>query len=224
MRKLGLIGFLALALSALFVNSASATSITYNLTSDHCTGGCGTSPFGSVTLNDFGSTGDVRVMVTLFNGNQFVDTGFAGAFGFNLLGNPTISVTGLPSGFALVSSTAATGNDYHFDGLGYFDYAISGPSPSHPYSGPLTFDVLAAGLTVASFADLSRTPADEQAYFVADILSGQTGRTGPVGSLGPCLSGCTQQLIENPEPASLILFGTGLLIGVSAIRKFGKPA
>ena len=129
MRKLSSIGFLAFAMLAFIVRPASATSITYQLTVDHCTGGCGSSPFGSVTLNDFGGTGDVLVTVALTSGNRFIDTGFAGAFAFNLLGDPTISVTSITSGFALVSPTAGS---LHFDGFGFFDYAISGPPPNTP--------------------------------------------------------------------------------------------
>ena len=222
MRKLGLIGFLALALPMLVVSQASATSITYNLTWDQCTGGCGTSPFGQITLNDNNTTGNVAVSVMLFDGNKLIDSGFAGAFGFNLLGNPSISVTGLPSGFSLLSSTAGSN---HFDGLGFFDYAITGPPPNNPFSGTLSFNVLATGITVASFADLSATPANKQAFFVADILSGTTGNTGPVGAIAACATtDCNQQLLENPEPSTLILFASGLLIAASGIRKLAKPA
>jgi hypothetical protein len=215
MKKFVVVAFATLALAFVAI-PASATSITYTLTSDHCSGGCGTSPFGTITLNDSGSTGDVLVTVSLLNGARFVDTGFAGAFGFNLVGDPTIAVTGLPSGFGLSSTTAG---DLHFDGLGFFDYAITGPGPSTPFSGTLSFHVLATGLTVASFADLSTLPADDQAFFVADIL-GANGNTGPVGALLPCTTNCpTQQLNEAPEPGALILLASGLLLAAGMIRR-----
>src|SRR5690242_8656898 len=77
--------------------AASADPVVYLLTSDHCTGGCGTPPFGSVTLNQNGTTVDVTV--DLFGTNAFVKTGAGDdqAFKFNatgvVLGDITVDQT-----------------------------------------------------------------------------------------------------------------------------------
>src|SRR5215472_3124324 len=43
-----------------------AHAITFNLTSDHCTGGCGTAPFGTVDVTQVGA--NVHIVVDLANG------------------------------------------------------------------------------------------------------------------------------------------------------------
>src|SRR4051794_10840590 len=60
-------------LAAGLLTAASAAPLVFDLTSDHCTGGCGTPPFGSVTLTQNGTTVDVDV--DLFGTNQFVKSG-----------------------------------------------------------------------------------------------------------------------------------------------------
>jgi len=56
--------------AALFAMSVAMTgvgyAITFDLTSDHCTGGCGTAPFGTVELTQLGA--NVQVIVDLANG------------------------------------------------------------------------------------------------------------------------------------------------------------
>ena len=63
-----------------------ANAISFNFTSDHCTGTCGTAPFGTVTLTQNGTTVDVDVH--LFSPNFFAKTGAADfeAFKFNATG------------------------------------------------------------------------------------------------------------------------------------------
>ena len=95
---------LGLALSGLLVasvmavgTSAAASTISYSLTIDHCTGGCGSSPSGTVALDDHGGTGDVLVTVTLNPAaNLFMASGLDATFAFNLTTNPTITTSGLP--------------------------------------------------------------------------------------------------------------------------------
>ncbi|HKF98152.1 MAG TPA: PEP-CTERM sorting domain-containing protein, partial [Steroidobacteraceae bacterium] len=100
----------------------------------------------------------------------------------------------------------------HFDGFGNLEYTlvctVCGNGASHPFAGPISFDVTAAGLTPANFQELS-SGGSAQVYFVADIL-GTTGKTGPVGA--------TLTTTSVPEPAtlSLMIFG---LAGAELLRR-----
>jgi hypothetical protein len=203
------------ALAGIFLLTGSAFGDSYTLSIDHCTGGCGTAPFGTVTVTQDG-TNTVKVITSLTSGDSFVSTGFPGSFGFDIVGDPHITVSNLTSGWSLLSRNAGS---LHFDGFGEFDYALvctaCGNGGSHPFSQPISFDVTAAGLTPTSFALLSTIPpGTESAYFVADIL-GSTGKTGPVGATTPGT--------VTPEPSAFLLFGAGaLLLGLSSLRRRAK--
>lgn len=180
----------------------------YSLTIDHCTGGCGAAPFGTVDVTQVG-TDTVQVDVSLAPGDQFVSTGFPGSLAFDLIGSPIISASDVTAGWSLLSTNAG---NLHFDGFGYLGYALvcnaCGNGGSDPFAGPISFDLTAAGLAPASFQELS-SGGSAQVYFVADIL-GTTGNTGPVGA----------KLIGTsvPEPGTLSLMGLGLA-GVTLLRR-----
>src|SRR5512147_800379 len=72
--RLGLVA--ALLVTGLLMAAPSVQAITYDFTIDYCTGGCGTAPFGSVTLTQNG--GSVDVLAHLNDPNAWVTTG-AGA-------------------------------------------------------------------------------------------------------------------------------------------------
>src|ERR1700719_3423408 len=87
-------------------NVGHANTVTYTFSTDLCSGGCGPQlgGFGTVEFVD-AVGGGVNVTVTLSHGNEFVKTGAGDALGFDLLGNPNIAVTGLTTGFSLVSAS-----------------------------------------------------------------------------------------------------------------------
>ena len=210
---LTVVGLVIALIVSVGVRSANATTIQYTFTVDHCGGGCGTSPYGTVTLTDV-AAGQVSVQVDLFNGNEFVKTGFDGSFAFNLIGNPTISfVSGPTAGWTLKSTSAGTLNN--FDGFKTFEYALvccfGGSGSGSAQAGPLTFTISGSGLSTASFAELSSGSGGTGAYFVADILGGTTGNTGLVGATGP------GNVV--PEPGSLVLLGLGLSGLALTLRK-----
>jgi hypothetical protein len=117
-----------------------------------------------------------------------VNTGQETDFGFNLTGTPSITYSGLTTGFTPTGTnghpdgtnpqTASTAG-FHDDGTGFFQYGVSctgcGNGGSNPQTGPLDFTITGTGLSTASFT----TNAAGQ-FFVADMISGTTGKTGPV--------------------------------------------
>src|SRR5215813_11413348 len=75
-------------------------SMTFDFTSDHCTGGCGPSPFAQAIVTDLGG-GTLEFNVSLINATKIIDTGFPISFGFNLSGGPTITYSNLTAGFSI---------------------------------------------------------------------------------------------------------------------------
>ena len=178
-----------------------ANADTFQLTSDHCTGGCGTAPFGTVTLLQNGTTVDVTVHLN--TGNSFVMTGAADFqdFKFNMtaghvLGDITVG--------AHVPVLAAAAGAFNGDGTGNFGFGINCPSCANGGAGAFTTDIVfhVANATLAALEQ----PNNLGNVFVADIL-GANGNTGPVDAT---LDNCTGCLPRVPEPASLLLLGSGL--------------
>src|ERR1700747_1006190 len=179
-RLLGVFALAGLGLALVVPSGARADTFTFSLTSDHCSGGgcLGTATSaGTVTIADV-SSGVVSVNVMLNSGFQFVSTGFDTDFGFNLAGNPTITFSGVTSGFTPVANPQTAGS-LHMDGTGFFEYGVNctacGNGGSNPQSGPLDFTITAAGLTTASF---QQNAAGQ--FFAVDMISGTTGKTGAV--------------------------------------------
>jgi hypothetical protein len=146
------------------------------------------------------SATEVEVTVTLFNSNEFVDTGNHNALTFNV-DDGTATVVPVTTGFTIDTST----NNPPF---GTFGYAVSctgcGPGGSSPLPGPLVVDVSrASGLAPSDF-----TANSGGFFFAADIISGTTSQTGAVAATG---------LAAVPEPnfyAILALMMVGVLCAV----------
>jgi hypothetical protein len=199
-----LAGIAAAVVTGLLVVSPAQADV-FNFTADHCSGGCGTPPFGSVTLTQNGTTVDVDV--DLFGVNQFVKTGAADfeAFKFNAIGVVLgdISVSQNP-GRTLAAQTGA----FNGDGTGSFGFGIActtcGNGASDKFGTDIVFQV-----ANATIADLT-APNGSGFTFVADII-GSTGNTGPVAAT-------TQAPPSVPEPTTLALLGSGL-IGFGLLRR-----
>src|SRR6266446_5340823 len=145
---------LSTALLGLFALTALApytrASLVYTIDQVGCTRGCGTPAFGSVVLSQV-DPATVQLAVTLDAGIKIVQTGSHIAFGFNITGDPAITLSGLPGAFlqGVGSQTQA--------GFGSFDYWFNctgcGPGSNNSQPGP-TFTVArndAANLSVSDF-------------------------------------------------------------------------
>jgi hypothetical protein len=186
------IGFLAVGL---LLASTPAYAVTYDLTSDHCTGGCGTAPFGTVILTQSGTTVDVTV--DLATGYSFAKTGAADDQAFKL--NATGVVLGDITVDAHVPSLIAATGAFNGDGTGNFSFGIACPSCGGGGSSAFTTDIVFHVLN-ATIADLT-VPNNLGIIFVADVLA-PNGNTGPVDATTPST--------PVAEPGTLLLLGSGL--------------
>jgi hypothetical protein len=187
----------------------SANTLTFDLTSDHCSGsgGClgSATKAGTITIADAGAN-NVKITISFASGFQMVSTGFQADFGFNLVGNPTITDVSSP-GLTLVATTAGS---LHMDGTGFFEYGFTctlcGNGGSNPQPGPFNIQISGTGLSAASFLEQNGSLQ----YFAVDVLG--NGNTGAVDA---------SLVSSTPEPSTLMLYGLGIamIIGGQKLRK-----
>jgi hypothetical protein len=187
-------GVLTLALLLIHVHSAQAS----------------TTQMAQIAITTTLVGGAIQVEVTNVPGGDdfglFGDSGGSRAFGFNVIDpDGSVAISNLTAGF----SYAGPGVNDLGGGFGKFEFVINGPHTAPGATLPLRFTVTRNG-GFTSDSDLYE--ANALGYvFGAHVQNLDTGRGGFIGFYESTdVEDNTPQLAAIPEPASLVLLGTGL--------------
>ena len=169
--------------------------------------------YGTLTLT-LNGTGGIDVSIALLAGNRIVNTGFDASVAFNSTLGGQIGVTGLPGTYTLVNS--GNPSSIGMDGFGTFQYGVlfNAQGGGAGTDSSLTFTVTRVGGFSSVFQlvlNSTNPPGSIQSPWVVDLICDTCGpATGVVG---------TTPTTQTPEPASMILFGTGLMGAAAGIRR-----
>jgi len=175
---IGAAALLAASVAFPSVSHADLVDPTFLLTSDHCTGGCGTPPFGTVTVTQNGA--NVDFVVALASGINWAKTGAVDFLEFKF--NDPSGFTGSTvnqtfAGQTLALQTASPPGSFNGDGTGAFSFGIACTTCGNGNLG-ITSNI---SFTLDNTTVAAVTQGNNLGnIFVADIFSSATGNTGPV--------------------------------------------
>ena len=207
----GAVAFAALA--AALATAGASHAVTYTLNVDGCSSGCGYTNYGTVEVTGQGTdtlTFDIELASNVVFFNQAGQPDEA----FSLIGDPPITISGLPSTFGTKGSQDA--GTHHESAFGDFDYAVDWLGPP-TNNGSLGVQSLIFTVTGPSALTLdSNLVGGQNIFFTVDVAA-KVGDVINTGNIGATLTGGI------PEPATwaMMILGMG---GIGATLRRRRSA